>query len=270
VGFGGFAAGAGFPAAVDPDPLVGVFADDAFDGGGVECGSGDDVCIAIGGIQRFDNVVMNDAVFLYRLIPDRKRRHDESVRPDREHGDTACRARRNSEKRDEDTFFRMRVHIGQHADRPAAAQRADDLGRGIRLVDLAVAEARAYRSDHFVDERIVHLACEEGERFEKYRIRERLQFPVAEMAAYDNAAAALFDRAFVSRVEFRLGFVDDEIAEILGREIAEMRDRTENATEILERTFQKLFSFGQRLFGKGELEVSEAYARELCEETARL
>src|SRR5947208_620846 len=77
------------PAAVYPDPLVRIAADDALCRGYVKSCRFLDVAGAVAGIYGFDDVVVNDLVFLDSLIPYGPHRDDGGVRPLGEHCDTA-------------------------------------------------------------------------------------------------------------------------------------------------------------------------------------
>ena len=104
-----------FPAAMDPDPLPGIGANEFFDLGGVERGSIDDVLFgAAGGADRFDQFTNQDAIAV--CIPHATHWNDERVGAQGQHGDGTGGTGKMIEEGNKDPISLQRIYVGEKAE----------------------------------------------------------------------------------------------------------------------------------------------------------
>ena len=113
-----------FPAAMDPDPLPGIGANEFFDLGGVERGSIDDVLFgAAGGADRFDQFTNQDAIAV--CIPHATYGNDERVSAQGQHGDGAGGTGKMAEEGNKDTVALQSIYIGKKAEVAAGVENGE-------------------------------------------------------------------------------------------------------------------------------------------------
>src|SRR3982751_4547340 len=131
----GLAGRAGFPAFVDPEPLVRVSPNQFFNLNSKPGRDIDDVALPVAAVLRFDQFAVHADVFPGSFVPDAGERDDDRICPDREHGRTCRSARRHTEEGDEDALLRVRVHVREDPENSCSAKH---LYRGrdrVRFVD---------------------------------------------------------------------------------------------------------------------------------------
>src|SRR5205807_9530706 len=107
----GLAGWSGFPAAMDPNPLPGIGANEFFDRGRVERGGIDDVFLGVvSGSDGFDEFTNQNAIAV--CIPHAARRNDERVGAQGQHGDGAGGAGKMTEEGDKDAVALQCIYVG--------------------------------------------------------------------------------------------------------------------------------------------------------------
>src|ERR1051326_8335179 len=100
---------AGFPAAVDPEPLVRILAGVVFDDVVEERGIGKGVGFDVAGGDELERGIEADAVFAELAVPDGEGRQDGGAGMQRDAGDAGGRTGRDAEEGDEGALGRRHV-----------------------------------------------------------------------------------------------------------------------------------------------------------------
>jgi len=117
----GLAGWSRFPAAMDPDPLPGIGADEFFNLRGVERGGIDDVFLHVaGGADGFNEFTNQDAIAV--SIPHAAHRNDECIGAQGQHGDGASGAGKMTKERDKDAVALQSVYVCEKAEVPASIE----------------------------------------------------------------------------------------------------------------------------------------------------
>src|SRR5271166_595067 len=152
------------PAAVDPEPLVGILPDDVFDYFREFCGVSRDVCFVIGGADQLDGGTKAQDVFAQCLIPNGKAGDDSGVGAQRNSRQATGGAGWDTEEIDEHPLRRSHVGIHKDADSFAVAHGREQSAHEIVLVDGAVAVHGAVTLQKSIDVRIVQRAHDDRQR----------------------------------------------------------------------------------------------------------
>ena len=130
---------AGLPAAMDPEPLVGILADEVFDDFGEFCGVGYDVGFVVAGANQLYGGIEAQDVFLQLRIPYREAGDDGGVGAQGYAGETAGGAGGDAEEIHEHALRRGHVGIHEDAYGFAVAHGGEQAADEIVFVDGAVA-----------------------------------------------------------------------------------------------------------------------------------
>src|SRR6266567_1164254 len=238
----GLAGWSGFPAAMDPDPLPGICADEFFDLGRVERGGIDDVFLGVvSGSDGFDEFTNQNAIAV--CIPHAARRNDERVGAQGQHGDGAGGAGKMTEEGDKDAVALQCIYVGEKAEIAASVKNAKTLQNRIALVNGTVAEPAADVRGVAIEQTVVEGASEVGDGLNDGRHSKCEHFPIAKVWRDKNDSASshlggpvacfpcLRERAFNAR---------GKIGRSRARKMSEVGN---NTTEVFEGLFEELATF---------------------------
>ena len=189
---GGMAGGAGLPAFVDPEPLVGMAASEVFNDASEALGVGADVGVEVAGAEEFEGRLEAEAVFPEVAIPVAVAGDDGGVGLQGEAGKAGGGAGGNAEEIHKDAFAGQGVEVEEDANGATRAQDAKDGADGVGFVYGDVAGKTAIAIDEGVDARIVERTNKEVQREAVESLGGRAKFPGAHVSGeIENALAAM-------------------------------------------------------------------------------
>jgi len=219
-----FARLAGFPAAVDPEPLVGVLADDGFElaveGLGVAGGVAGD----------FERWVETKHVLAFGFGPEGEAGDDGGAGVGGELGEACAGAGGDAEEIDEDTVVERGVLVDQDADGLVVAEGFQDAAGGFAFGDEMVAGEGAAALDQGVDLGVVEWAEDHVHGGGEQGVGEGAELPIAEVRGGEEDAAALVEGGF----EVLETFVADPVGDVGGADLREAREGHQQAGDGME------------------------------------
>src|SRR5208337_2760550 len=248
--------GARFPAAVHPEPLVGIAAGEIFDDFGELCGIGYDVGLVIAGANQFDCRIKAQDVFAEFRIPQRKAGDDGGVGTQGNAGEAAGGAGGNAEEIDEHALRRGHVGVHENADGFTGAHGGEQAADEIVFVDGAVAVQGAIALNELVDVGIVEGAHDDRQRMTLQRVSESGKLPGSEVAGEKQDAFA----ASVGALEIFKAVIDDDAGDIFAGVAREEADLGELASEGDEFAANQAAALAGRHFWEGKSQVAQANA----------
>src|SRR6266403_5863880 len=198
------------PATVDPQPLIGIAADEVFDDFGEFCGVGYDVGLVITGANQLDGGIEAQDVFAQCRIPDGKAGDDGGVGAQGDAGKAAGSAGRDAEEIYEHTLWRGHVGVHEDADGFAGAHGGEQTANEIIFVHGAIAVHGAVALDEGVDVGIVVRTHDYRQRMALQRVSEGREFPGSEVSGEIEDAFA----ASVGALEVFKSVIDDDAGDI--------------------------------------------------------
>src|SRR5947199_1218357 len=253
----GLAGWSGFPAAMDPDPLPGICADEFFDLGRVERGGIDDVFLGVAGSSDgFDEFTNQNAIAV--CIPHAARRNDERVGAQGQHGDGAGSTGKMTKEGDKDAVAAQCIYVGEKGEVTASVKDGETLQNRIAFVNGTVAEPAAHARGVAIEQTIVERASKVGDRLERGGSSKGEYLPVAKVWRNEDDAASSSLGGAVAVLEClrERGF---NASGQIGRGCArKMREVGNNTTKVFEGLFEQSASLGQGQIGESEFEVPQA------------
>src|SRR5271166_2026083 len=168
--------GAGFPAPVDPEPLVGIAADEGFDDLGEFGGVGYYVSLVIDGANQFYGGIEAQDVFAQFRIPHGKAGDYGGVGAQGNAGEATGGAGRDAEEIYEHSLRRGHVGVHENAYGFAGAHGGEQAANEIVFIDGTVAVHGAITLDQAVDVGVVERAHDDRQGMTLQRMKEGGEF----------------------------------------------------------------------------------------------
>lgn len=224
------------PAIVDPEPLIGVFADDLFNH---RCDPGSidpEIPLVVSGSQHLDGWAAAKCVFFAGRIPWSEGREDDRIGGQRQRSHSCCRARKLAEERNKDAFLGKGVQVRKNTEDPSPFQRAHASQAGKLFADLLISKLCAHRMNHLFDQGIINGAREEAQWIPECRVGERKKLPRSQVSGdKQNAPAELF-RRFEALHAFRV--IVNNLAKAFGCGFWKVAELAKLAPEVVEAAAQ--------------------------------
>src|SRR5208337_2907502 len=242
------------PAAVDPEPLVGIATDEVFDDFGEFRCVGDDVNLVIAGANQLYGGIEAQDVFAQLRIPYRKAGDYGGAGAQGNAGEAAGGAGWNAEEIDEHSLRRGHIGVHENADGFAGAHSGEQAADEIVFVDSAVAVHGAIALDQGVDVGIVERAHDDRQRMALQGVGEGGKLPSAEVSGKKQNAFA----PCVGALEVFKAVVDDYARDIFAGVAGEEADLGKLASEGDEFAANQAAALARRHFGKSESQIAQA------------
>ena len=257
----GFAGGASFPAAVDPEPLVGVAADPIFCGGGALLGGGLDVGFGvIGALELNLGAEMEDVFFFIRF-------------PEHESGEYGCACFESyagqagggagfaTKELDKNPLGRGHVGIHEDADGFAGAHGGEQAASEVIFMEDAVAVEASDAVHKVIEAAVVEAADDHAHGVAHEGVVEAGELPRAEVAGdYEHAFAAGFGGEIVVEA-----FSANPAAGVGGGVAGHAAELDQLPAEMAVDAFEEFCSFSGRDIGECQFQIALANSAQAAE-----